>query len=551
MSDTLPVFSDSEGLRWARVSAKEFARAYPDHETCVLVAESQNVAASPADAARLRDWLTDGAARLYLKGDAYHANDWYDITESVRNALNGTDIERDDLMRRLYGRHVLRTAVERAKRPNWWTDGLAVSLNELVASADVDGVVLGDDWSPDFDPEYPAYPWVPDLATHVDEFQKIAGWLFETGEPSVYARYRVYAALRTWALDNLASLATTGRRLGVAFPMNRQRQWWFSPWAVARRGLVPFLTTTLPMTLDALTGSEMMRISEAALTPGTGIRSRFVASRVSNAVLGWVAGAGLALEAKRVPHVDLRGRPRSDVLVLAAREDGWAHGWDEATPHLLRVTGRLIETLSAKGVSYAVADESNLPDVRTTTNPSVILVAPCRNVASETVASLTEWVDGGGYLGFAEPCPYLVNGERSTTLDTLLLRRRVRRWEPGGNDKTLNAILRRTQVRPVFDVFDRVTGEPLTHCYRHTIGGRDTERMDTFAVSDAATNCALVELDGDWLFVKRWRNGIVPSGEPIGYWRADGRTYIELPMEREVVYTLNSISLDEYIANAV
>ena len=116
-----------------------------------------------------------------------------------------------------------------------------------------------------------------------------------------------------------------------------------------------------------------------------------------------------------------------------------------------------------------------------------------------------------------------------------MMRRRVRRWELGDNDKTLDALLRRTRVQPAFGVFDRATGDPVPRLYRQTVE-REDERDDTFVTGDTETRRALVELDGERDVTVR-RDGVEV---PTSYWHADGRTYLETVVEPEATYTLRS-----------
>lgn len=529
MNGTATPRHDSEKIRWVPLSAKEFARCFPRHESFLLMAETLNVKTSQ-DTKKLFDWIEEDSARIYLKGDLHHANDFYDITERVRNALRRGGIEQDDLTQRLLGRRLLKTSVRQARRPHWWSGELSRGVREYAASLGVEGVFLGDDWSPDFNPDDPIYPWISSLESRVSGFGEWAGWLFETGEPSVGARTRFYTTLRALALDNLAA-ASEGCRLGVGLPWNRQRPWWLSPWELASRGLVPFLTTTLPLTLDSLSGSEMARLSEMAATSWKGVRSHLWAPRSSKGVLGWAKGGGFLMEPKTF---SIEGRPPADVLLLVGREDAWAHGWDDTTTYLTRQTHRTIEMLSTKGIEFSVTDELSFVEMSALINPSLVLVGPCRSVLSGTVSLLREWVEKGKPLGFVEPYPYLVEGKRETSLEALLARRRVHRLAVE-DERSWRALFRRARIRPCFRVFDRLTGEPFSPLYRQTLE-HNKERNDTFVTGAVHPRSILVELEG-------MRQGVLLRDGveiPTVSWHADGNTYFELTLEPNVPYLLRS-----------
>lgn len=518
-----------DSVQWAPLSAKEFARRFPRHESFFLVAEALNVGTSE-DMKRLFEWIEEDSARIYLKGDLHHASDFYDITDRVRNALRKGGTEQDDLTQRLLGRRLLKTSVRQARRPHWWSGELARGVREYAVSLGVEGVFLGDDWSPDFHPDDPIYPWISSLESHVSGFDEWAGWLFETGEPSVGARTRFYTTLRALALENLTA-ASEGCRLGVGLSWNRQRPWWLSPWELASRGLVPFLTTTLPLTLDSLSGSERARLSEMAATSWKGVRSHLWAPRSSKGVLGWATGGGLLMEPKTF---SMEGRPPADALLLVGREDAWAHGWNDTTTYLTRQTQRTIETLSAKGIEFLVTDELSFVEMSVSINPSLVLVGPCRSLLSGTVSFLREWVEKGKPLGFVEPCPYLVEGRRETSLEALLARRRVRRFAVE-DEKSWRGLFRRAGIRPSFRAFDRLTGEPFSLLYRQTLE-RGEERDDTFVTGAALPRPLLVELRG-------LRQGtLLRDGAeiPTLSWHADGNTYFECTLEPNVPYLLRS-----------
>jgi hypothetical protein len=538
----LPTFSDEQGVRWARLPAAVFARLCPHHTTWELRGEAFTLPrSSPRTILRiLRRRLSppSAAEALYLRGDPFHLNELYDITEEVRTCVAREEDAALQTAARLAGRRLVQVTRESSPHPTWWTTDLAEPLSTIAGDARVAGVLLDTDWVPDLDPAHLTYP-----LPHAEEEDYLAqaGWLFEMGEPSVRARGAMWQAVWACAEENLWSCAEAMGdrvRLGVALPLSPGQKWHLSPVALARRGLVPVVVAAGVSRQDAVRGMSLLRLAEAAAAGAWGVASRLHGARRLGAWRALSRGWGFALTGSEPMGDGMEeGRIRPDVVLAHPREERWAYAWDDDSTHLESVSERLAAALFRRGVSWSATDEAQLAAALEKFSPRLVLVAPARSLRAETVRALSKWTDTGGAVAVAEPVPYLADGNANAELERFLTRPRVRRLDIEGARglRALDVLLRRTRIRPEFGVYGRSNGLAPKGLRRLTLHA-GTCRYHTFLHADGEAGRLLLELPGErGLFL--WGGG---GWQEAAAWHANGNTYLEMDAKPDTTHTLRA-----------
>ncbi len=537
----LPIRVDSRGKRWAIVSARDFARQAPGHDTWTLRANLSSLIASREPAARdvLLDLCVtrDGGelVAILLCGDEHHLTDLYDITDALTEDI-------DEAARRLQGRDALQLAREPAALPSWWTRYLAGSLAVHAANApDVHGVLLLADWMPRYDPDDRAIPDpTNDGSLHLDDPERNIGWAFLTGQPSAAVRAGVFAGLRRRAVDNLRRCVSAlgDRRLAVTLPSAKRRPWLLSPADIAEAGAVPFLDASQVTWDTLLRGKSALDIPELMPFEGRGVVYREPDTRVATALHGFGFDV---LATSPHPTVDI---PRADamparVAIIRSRQDAWVHAWDAGAIASDAVISRFADRLVARGIPYAVLDEGAFGSPAGLAGIDALVLAPTRALSRVGLDVLTRHVVDGGMILAVEPVPHLVDGQPSPVLEGLLLHRRVWRspGDAGSVAKALAAFLRRAKARREAGVYARPTGDLAREVVHLLTVGEGVDYM-TYWHRDEAARSILLERrvprsvetwcgsdDG-----RQWRSA--------HHWHADGRTYTEVETKPHTPHTV-------------
>ncbi|MDA1190985.1 MAG: hypothetical protein O3A46_04790 [Candidatus Poribacteria bacterium] len=517
MSDT-PIIIGRDGFRWAVVSAEAFAARF-EHATTSLVAETfefpQNRLSDGWRALTELQRLPEGHALrgYFLRGDAHHLSDFYDITDDVQ-----TD---ENVAARLAGRTVARVTAVGEPLPHWWSDGIEPALESFARESNANGVLLAEDWTPTFDApnRFPFCERVIDRFERRAEmpFREAVAWLFVTGEPSVRVRRAYAGAMRELARESLARWKRVAP-LGVAFALTGKRRWWFAPTGAAEVGATPFVFAHA-VEADKINHPAMRRrLSEVAAGFGEALASAPTDPRLTTFHAHGIVGEGSPIP----PDAE----PAPSVLLIESREDGWAHAWDDETRAIRRFGDRFTSWLETLGISYATVDETLLRDFLKRFQPALLALLPTRGLSAPTLELLEGWTNAKRHVLAVEPLPTLLDGKPSGRLEDWLRERRVRHIEADGDepDKRLGRLLQRRNAVAPFHVVRRDDGFAPRGLFRRFLRDSAAE----YAVFHHADpdSALLIERTRETP-VQRWTGA---KWEPAPHWHANGFTYAEIEL---------------------
>ncbi len=540
----LPTHIDARGKRWALLTAAHLARMLPGATAWCVEAEQLTLPRRSPRRVRelLRELATTSsdaqAPSFYLRGDEHHLNDFYDVTEHVASAVAphaGRGAWRH--VDRFLGREIVLTRCVRSVRPTLWTSELKRLARLLAPEIDADGLLLGADWHPPYQPESPSWPWDPAVGSAIGDRLP---WLFVEGQPSAEVRLRAVDVLAERACAGLREMADAlprGLMLASGMPMAPRRPWLTSPKLLAASGILPVLDASGCSADDIGRPEAALRVAEMAAAGAGEVAPHALlpdADTAAGDILRSWGLSPLAGPSRPGPTPPPSGRIEPAAIVVKSREDGWSYAWNEPTEALTGLAAQAVSVLVRRGIPCVVTDERGLLRYTDRGSSCAVILAPARTVRASTVELLDQRIAARHAVIVVEPAPHLVDGEHSERLERLLVHRRIRRVgeRPPELERDLVEALHKARIDGLVRLFRRHDGLAPRDVRQTAL--RDGTRLFVTAMhgEDAAIDC-LLEVRGQYSLERR-------EGEdwtPWEHWHANGNTYAEVEAHPHVAYS--------------